>query len=80
MQISFILHGVLTRLAGRESVSIRCAPCRVDEAVNTLAAQMPALADELQRCACAIGEALVSPDLRLEADTEIALIPPVSGG
>ncbi|MGB1580094.1 MAG: MoaD/ThiS family protein [Nevskiales bacterium] len=81
MQIRFELHGVLTRLAGTDLIELQCpAPATVDKALDMLIASHPALEAELQRTACAIGEALVSRDTVLDTDSKIALIPPVSGG
>ena len=81
MQIKYLLHGVLIRLAGTESVQLECPEaCSVQDALNQLAEHCPALTPELQRTACAIGDALVSRSEPLPGDTELALIPPVSGG
>lgn len=81
MRVNFQLHGVLIRLAGCETVGVDCPDhATVESALQSLADDKPALKQELQRTACAIGEALISRDTVLANDTEIALIPPVSGG
>ena len=81
VQVTFQFHGILTRLAGCDSQQVECpAHATVDSALDALIDQLPALEAELQRTACAIGETLVSRDTPLTGDTEIALIPPVSGG
>lgn len=81
MKVSFQLHGVLTRLAGSEALNVECPHhATVGSALDVLADQQPALSAELNRTACAIGETLVSRETILQGDTDIALIPPVSGG
>lgn len=81
MKVSFQLHGVLTRLAGSEALSVECPNhVSVESALDVLSDQQPALSAELNRTACAIGQTLVSRETVLQGDTEIALIPPVSGG
>jgi molybdopterin synthase sulfur carrier subunit len=81
LRIQFLFHGVLIRLAGCETLSIECpANSTVEQALAQLATQLPAMATELQRTACAQGDSLLSRSRNLTGDAEIALIPPVSGG
>lgn len=81
MQIEYLLHGILIRLGGAESLKLDCSsPCTVQDALNALAEHCPALEQELQRSACAIGDALINRSETLPSNCQLALIPPVSGG
>lgn len=81
MRIRVLLHGVLIRLAGSETVELECSgQATVQDALDILCRQNPGLSDELKRTACAMGDSLVSRDTQLQSDSELALIPPVSGG
>ncbi len=53
---------------------------QVAELARRIAAAHPALAPLLPRMRIAVNEAFASPDARLPADAEVAVIPPVSGG
>ena len=81
MTVTFLMHGVLIRLAGSEAITLDCqTQCSIQDALERLATEAPDLESELNRTACAIGEALVTRDTLITTDVEIALIPPVSGG
>ncbi|WP_435104960.1 MoaD/ThiS family protein [Arhodomonas sp. AD133] len=75
------LHGRLTEVAGCDRLMLTVdAPVRVDEALERLAAQVPALAPHLSRVACAVGDTLVPRGSVVEGDRPLVLLPPVSGG
>lgn len=81
MRIRVLLHGVLVHLAGNERIDLECGDAAtVQEVLNELAERCPELSDELKRTACAVGDTLVSRDTQLQSASELALIPPVSGG
>lgn len=52
----------------------------VADAMNTIAAQYPALAPHLPRTAAAVNLERAAPDTKLNDHDELALLPPVSGG
>lgn len=73
--------GILQSKTGAERVSIDWPENGSIEAVLvTLESQWPALASELPRCACAIGDELVPRSYQLQAGDELVLLPPVGGG
>jgi molybdopterin converting factor subunit 1 len=68
-------------LAGTEVVSVNLpAGATVADLRRTLAAEYPALAGLLSRCAVAVDDEFAEDALTLPADAEVALLPPVSGG
>ena len=75
------LHGVLTRLAGSEQITLELEQSgTVEEVFQQLAARWPLMAAELRRTACAIGDELVPRSARVACGAELNLLPPVSGG
>ena len=52
----------------------------IETALATLVAAYPAVANELPRCACAIGDELVPRSHKLQSGDELVLLPPVGGG
>ena len=52
----------------------------VEEIFALLGARHPTLGELLPRCRLAVDQAFVSGELTLHADSELAVIPPVSGG
>lgn len=52
----------------------------IELALANLEAQYPAVAGELPRCACAIGDQIVPRSHQLNAGDELVLLPPVGGG
>ena len=81
MKLHFELLGVLQRLAGAEGFVMEAhGPLSVEQALERLAARLPAIAPELQRCAVARGDALIKRRDLIEADATLALLPPVAGG
>ena len=68
-------------LAGTDAVVIGLSPgATVADLRRQLAADHPALAGLLQRCAIAVADEFADDSLTLPADAEVALLPPVSGG
>jgi molybdopterin converting factor subunit 1 len=81
MQLSVQLFARARDLAGAERVTVDLpAGATVGDLRRRLAAEVPTLAGLLQRSAVAVGHDFAGDDMRLEAGTEIALLPPVSGG
>ncbi len=68
-------------LAGAEAVAVTLSPgATVADLRRRLAADHPALAGLLPRCAVAVGGEFAEDSLALPAGAEVALLPPVSGG
>lgn len=79
MRIEF--YGVLRELAGAEAMELPPVPGEtVGEALARLARQKPALAPQLERAACAVGDTLVRRGEPAPAAEPLVLLPPVSGG
>jgi molybdopterin synthase catalytic subunit len=71
----------LKDLVGAESLTIRVAEGEtVRDLRRRLGVEYPALAGLLARCAVAVDDEFADDSLRLPANAEVALLPPVSGG
>ena len=80
MKIDVSFWGVTRRLAGTESLSLELPVASTVEDLSQTLAQHGDLALEMQRCAFAIGDALVPRTQVLEEGDQLAVLPPVSGG
>jgi molybdopterin converting factor subunit 1 len=68
-------------LAGAESVRVELPQgATVADLRRRLAADHPALAGLLERCAVAVNDEFADDTLGLPSPAEIAVLPPVSGG
>jgi molybdopterin converting factor subunit 1 len=68
-------------LAGAETVTVTLpAGATVGDLRRDLAAERPALAGLLPRCAVAVAGEFAEDSYTLPAGAEVALLPPVSGG
>lgn len=68
-------------LAGADAVTVILPPgATVADLRRRLAADHPALAGLLSRCAVAVADEFAEDSLPLSAGAEVALLPPVSGG
>lgn len=68
-------------LAGAAEVAVDLPDtATVADLRRRLAADRPALASLLQRCAIAVDNEFADGDTPLSPDAEVALLPPVSGG
>jgi len=68
-------------LAGADTVTVHLPDgATVAELRRQLAAEHPALANLLARCAVAVNDEFAEDTLTLPLQAEIALLPPVSGG
>jgi molybdopterin converting factor subunit 1 len=68
-------------LAGADAVAVTLSPgATVGDLRRRLAADHPALAGLLSRCAVAVADEFAEDSLPLSAGAEVALLPPVSGG
>lgn len=74
-------YGVTARLAGGTQHVVPVAPgARVQDLLDALSSRWPGLGAVLPRCACAVGDTVVSRARPLGAGERLALLPPVSGG
>jgi molybdopterin converting factor subunit 1 len=75
------LFAVARELAGSELVTLEVAPgCTIAQLRGRLAAQVPALAETLRHVLFAVGSEYVTDETVVPPETEVACIPPVSGG
>lgn len=81
MKVTVEFFGALTRLAPAASATLELpGGATVADALAALARQLPQLAPELDRCACARGDELVLRTQPLTPGARLALLPPVAGG
>ena len=81
MTVTVRLFARARDLAGADAVSVELpAGATAADLRRQLAADHPALAGLLQRCAIAVADEFADDSLTLPADAEVALLPPVSGG
>lgn len=79
--ITFEFYGRLERLAQQSALSLEIStPSSIENALKVLADNKPDLSENLERCACAIGDELISRSHILDSDITLALLPPVAGG
>jgi molybdopterin converting factor subunit 1 len=81
MTVIVHLFGQVRDLAGTPSLEVPCEPgTTVGQLRDMLAQEVPGLGAILPRCAVAVNQDFAGDDIAVTADTEVAVIPPVSGG
>lgn len=82
MQVTFEFWGALRRAAGSDerSLVLPAGAADVGDALAALAAALPALGDQLDNTAVALGDRLLLRTEPLEEGMRLALLPPVAGG
>ena len=81
MKISIRLFAVAKQLVGQDSVSVELAAgSTIGQLRGQLAVQVPALAAILPHVLFAVGSEYVQNDWVISPDSDVACIPPVSGG
>lgn len=81
MRIMFEFYGILEQLARTVEYTIEIdAPVSLADALALLTTCKPEITQQLERCACAIGDKIVHRDKEISEDTLVALLPPVAGG
>jgi molybdopterin converting factor subunit 1 len=81
MKVRVKLFAVAKELAGRDELAIDLpSGATVRDLRNAIVAASPALARIVPHALWAVGAAYASDDTPLNEQSEIALIPPVSGG
>jgi molybdopterin synthase catalytic subunit len=81
MQIEVLLFASLKDLARADHITVELPEeASVSDLVEAISVQYPPLADRLADTRIAVDDLFCSPDDRISAGSEVALIPPVSGG
>lgn len=81
MRVQILFFGMLKELVGRASETIDVAEgASVAEVLRHYESEIPRLKEALSSLALAVNQQYAGPDTKLNADDEIALLPPVSGG
>lgn len=80
--VTFELLAGIERQAGCRYIDVQVdsAHATVGDALRVLQNEYPKLHDAIERCACAVGDAIVRRQAALPASGAIVLLPPVSGG
>lgn len=79
--VTFELLAGIERQAGCRYLAVQVASAAtVGDALSALQREYPKLHDAIERCACAVGDAIVRRQAALPVDSPIVLLPPVSGG
>lgn len=80
MQIRILFFGIAREIAGGNTLHIEiAAPAKVADLKELLGKRFPDLA-KLRSFAIAVNQQYAGPDVQINAQDEIAIIPPVSGG
>lgn len=80
MIITIEAYGAIERQFPK-NYSLQSQPnCSVSEILAELMQHFPDTAPVLERCACAIGDTIVTRNYVLQSDTTLVLLPPVAGG
>lgn len=81
MRVRVLFFGVLKDLAGKSSDSLDLPDgVSVRDVLAQYEGQIPRLKAMLPSLALAVNQQYAGPDTKLQADDEVALLPPVSGG
>jgi len=81
MRVRVLFFGVLKDVVGKPADSVDLADgASIRHLLAHYEAQIPQLKDSLPSLAIAVNQQYASPDTKLKADDEVALLPPVSGG
>jgi molybdopterin synthase catalytic subunit len=81
MQIEVLLFASLKDLAQADRIAVELPEeALVSDLFEAISEQFPPLADRLPNTRVAVDDRFCSPDDRISAGSEVALIPPVSGG
>lgn len=81
MTVTVLLFADLAEAAGTRSLPLTLSPgATAGDALDALAARVPAVAERLAVLALAIGDRYANRAAVLQDGDELALIPPVSGG
>ena len=81
MRIEVLLFAAVRDAAGSETLTIDFAePPSAADVIRSVGQTLPSVAGLMPACRVAVDSQYVGPDEIISADSEVALIPPVSGG
>jgi molybdopterin synthase catalytic subunit len=81
MRLRVLFFGMLKEVAGQGSAIIELPEgARVKDVLQHYAGSVPAIKDVISSLAVAVNQEYAGTDTVLQADDEVALLPPVSGG
>jgi molybdopterin converting factor subunit 1 len=81
MQIEVLLFAAARDAAGSDAIQVDVADhAQAKDVIAAVGRHLPELAGLLPSCRLAVDCCYVNEDADISADSEIALIPPVSGG
>lgn len=81
MQIEVLLFAAARQAAGSDAIEIDVDEgAQASDVLSAVGRRLPELSGLLPSCRLAVDCCYVSADTVISADSEIALIPPVSGG
>lgn len=80
--VTFELLAAIERQAGCRYVDVQVSSEQntIGDALQVLQEKHPLLSAAIERCACAVGDAIVRRQAPLPIGSAIVLLPPVSGG
>jgi molybdopterin converting factor subunit 1 len=81
MRVQVLFFGVLKDIAGSPCESFELPEgSKVSDLLSCLASRIPAIIKSISSLAVAVNQRYAGAETTLNADDEIALLPPVSGG
>jgi sulfur-carrier protein len=81
VSVRILLFAVARQLAGRDAIVLDLAPgSTVGQLRERLSAEVPALGAVLPQMLFAVGSQYAADDTTIDEASEVACIPPVSGG
>ncbi len=81
MRVRVLFFGMLKELAGKPAEALDLPEgASIRDVLAHYEKQIPRLKESISSLALALNQQYASPDAKLKADDEIALLPPVSGG
>lgn len=81
MRVRVLFFGVLRELAGKAAEELELPDgATVRAVIEEYARRIPGLKDSLASIALAVNQQYAGPDVVLQSNDEVALLPPVSGG
>ena len=81
MIIELLLFAAAKEIAGSDKIELELVDnCSVKQLKTALVSKHPELAELTKRSAFAVGQSFAADEVRISANSEVAMIPPVSGG
>ena len=81
MQIDVLLFAAARDAAGSDSIAVDVTDdARANDVIEAVGRHLPEISGLLPSCRLAVDCCYVNGDAAVSADSEVALIPPVSGG